>query len=297
MQFSGGSNNCVAFNNRSWNNGDHGYDHLASSAVSHTNDVAYGNFKDGFSFEGISPGGSVFNSIAVNNGITSDEFDLWVDLESSVGFVSDRNIFWNSTLQDPIKFGATRYALLSDYQVASGQDAHSFQADPRFANAAASDFNLRVGSPAIDAGDAGVPNWPATDAAGGARFDHLGTVDTGAGPVTFSDIGALELAAGGLLPWHDEADAGQHGDVHRRRLRPGRRPDHVARHGAEEDAAQQRRDLHRERDQYGRHVHLADGDGHRQLPGGVRRIERAGRNGQRQHPDQGHGPPCCGGGD
>jgi len=193
MQFSGGSHNCVAFNNRSWTNGDHGFDHLGSTGVSHTNDVAFGNFKDGFSFEGNSPGGSLYNSIAVDNGISSDEFDLWVDTESSVGFVSDRNIFWNSTAQDPFKFVATRYALISDYRAGSHQDPNSIQADPRFANAAAGDFMPMIGSPAIDAGDSGVPNWPTTDATGAARFDHLGTGNTGAGPVTFSDIGALEF--------------------------------------------------------------------------------------------------------
>ncbi len=200
MQFSGGSNDCVAWNNRSWNNGDHGYDHLASSGVYHTNDVAAGNFKDGFSFEGNSPGGGLFNSIAVNNGITSDEFNLWVDAASSVGFTGNRNIFWNSTAQDPIKFGVTRFALLGDYQVASGLDLNSIQSDPRFTNAAAGDFTLLAGSPAIDAGDSGVPLWPATDAAGVARYDHLGTADTGAGPVTFSDIGALEF-----IPLFDSA--------------------------------------------------------------------------------------------
>jgi parallel beta-helix repeat protein len=193
IQFAGGSNNCIAFNNRSWNNGDHGFDHLASMGVFHTNEVASGNVMDGFSFEGASPGGRLYNSIAVNNGLTSNEFDLWVDLASSVGFLSDRNIFWNATLQNPIKIDATSYALLLQYQLASGQDANSFQADPRFANAAVGDFNLLGGSPGIDAGDSGVPNWPAADAAGAPRFDHVGTVNTGAGPVTFSDIGALEF--------------------------------------------------------------------------------------------------------
>jgi hypothetical protein len=200
MQFSGGSNDCVAWNNRSWNNGDHGYDHLGSTGVSHTNDVAYGNFKDGFSFEGLSPGGRLFNSIAVNNGITSDEFNLWVDTESSVGFVSNRNIFWNSTLQDPIKFGVTRYAQLTAYQLASGLDANSFQADPRFVNAAAGDFHLLLGSPAIDAADSGVPNWPALDVESTDRVDDLTRLDLGVGPVTFADIGALEFVPTDVPP-------------------------------------------------------------------------------------------------
>jgi len=200
MQFSGGSNDCVAWNNRSWNNGDHGYDHLGSTGVSHTNDVAVGNFKDGFSFEGFSSGGSVFNSIAVNNGITSDEFDLWVDTESSVNFTSDRNIIWNSTVQDPIKFQLVRYNALGDFQLAMGQDLTSMQADPMFANAAAGDFGLVSGSPAVDAGDSGAPNWPASDALGNARFDQTTVANTGTGPVLFSDIGAIEMVAPIVVP-------------------------------------------------------------------------------------------------
>jgi parallel beta-helix repeat protein len=192
MQFSGGTNNCVAFNNRSWNNGDHGYDHLASSGNYHTNDVAYGNYKDGFSIEGNSPGTQLYNCIGVNNGLTTNEFDLWVDLESSVGFVSDYNVFWNATSQTPFKYIATQYATLAEYRSASGQDAHSRQSDPRFTNGPGGDFRLMAGSPAIDAANSGVANWPTTDAAGTGRTDDPATANTGVGPLAYADIGALE---------------------------------------------------------------------------------------------------------
>lgn len=192
MFFTGGSGQNVSTNNRSWSNGDHGFDHVDAAANVHTNDVAFGNYKDGFSVEGDSPNTQIFNCIAVDNGLTSDEFDLWVNDLSSVGFVSDYNLFWNSTSQVPFKYVEARYATLADYRAASGQDVHSLQSDPQFANAAAGDFYLRPGSPAIDAGFSGAPSWPDTDAVGDERVDQSSVPDRGAGPVTFADIGALE---------------------------------------------------------------------------------------------------------
>ena len=204
LQFSGGSNNNVSVNNLSYNNGDHGYDHLQSTGMIHVNDVAYHNFLDGFSFEGNAPGSQLHNAIATENG----EYDLWVDQASSVGFVSDYNLFWNSTSgtapsgvpQMPVKFIATAYPTVAAYSAASGQDAHSKQADPRFANAAAADFHLLAGSPAIDAATSAVADWPATDVTGAPRVDDLATLNTGAGPTPFGDLGAYEFAPASLPP-------------------------------------------------------------------------------------------------
>src|SRR5205085_8467250 len=64
IQFYNGSNNGLSRNNVSWNNGDHGFDHLSTTGVRHVNDVAYDNFKDGFSIEGNSSGCSLANCIA-----------------------------------------------------------------------------------------------------------------------------------------------------------------------------------------------------------------------------------------
>jgi parallel beta-helix repeat protein len=196
LQFNNGSNDCVSSNNRSWSNGDHGYDHLQSTGVMHVNDEAYHNFLDGFSFEGNAPNGQVHNCIATDNG----EFDLWVDANSAVGFVSDYNLFWNSGAQGPVKFIATTYATVADYQAASGLDGHSKSADPKFANAAAADFRLLAGSPAIDAGSSNAANWPATDANGGVRLDDPLTANTGEGPCAFGDMGALEFVPAVVVP-------------------------------------------------------------------------------------------------
>ena len=193
INFYTGSDSCLSYNNRSWSNGDHGFDHLSAVGTTHIHDVAYGNDMDGFSIEGTSPGTRLFNCIGVNNGLLTDEFDLWVNDLSAPGFVSDNNIFWNSTAQEPFKFITTKYATIADYRLASGQDAHSKQADPKFTNGANGDFLPMAGSPAIDAATSAVPNWPALDVMGNARFDDLATANQGAGPVTYADIGALEF--------------------------------------------------------------------------------------------------------
>src|SRR5262245_33206628 len=193
LQFSSGADGCISFNNRSWNNGDHGFDHFNSAGVSHTNDVAYGNHMDGFSIEGNSPNCRVYNSISVDNGQTTARFDLWVNDSSSVGFASDYNVIWNSSPLQPIKFITTVYSTMAVYQNAAHQDLQSIQANPGFVNAAAGDFRVVAGSPAIDAANSNVPNWPATDAVGHARVDDPATPNTGAGPVHHGDRGALEF--------------------------------------------------------------------------------------------------------
>lgn len=46
-----------------------------------------------------------------------------------------------------------RYNTFPEWQAVSGQDAHSFIADPVFVSAATQDFSLQAGSPCIDAGE------------------------------------------------------------------------------------------------------------------------------------------------
>jgi len=193
IQFSSGSDSCLAYNNRSYNNGDHGFDHLDVKNTSHINDVAYHNYKDGFSIEGTSPGTQLYNCIGVENGLTTGEYDLWVNGPSMTGFRSDYNLFWNSNELYPIKFGTILYWRLLEYQAASGQDAHSIQANPLFANPSAGDFNVLTGSPAIDAATSAVANWPATDASGDSRIDVASVPNRGAGAIKYGDIGAEEF--------------------------------------------------------------------------------------------------------
>jgi hypothetical protein len=61
----------------------------------------------------------VHNCISVNNG----EYDLWVDAGSLVDFISDYNLFWNSTAQAAIKIDATTCATLAAYKLSAAARA------------------------------------------------------------------------------------------------------------------------------------------------------------------------------
>jgi len=195
-----GSNDNISYNNISWNNGDHGFDHLTATGTVHLNDVAYGNYKDGFSIEGSSTGTRLANCISIQNGLTTNEFDLWVDDASMVGFQSNDNIFWNATAQVPIKIGAAFYPQLVSYSAVTGQDTRSLQADPKFVSPSTGDFRLQGWSPAIDNGNSSDPNWPSQDREGNSRYDNPSVANTGLGPVKYSDRGAIEFRANGRVP-------------------------------------------------------------------------------------------------
>jgi len=199
IQIDSGSNDCQVIQNVSWNNGDHGYDNINATGTSLVGNDAFGNYSDGFSIDGASTGVQLADCIAANNGLTSNQSDLWVDATSAASFTSDYNIFWNSTTQTPIKYIATTYVSVPAYSAATGQDAHSIQVDPGFMNPWAGDFRLVTGSVAIDDANSAVPNWPPTDAAGLARVDDPATSNLGAGPVPYADRGALEYQASHIV--------------------------------------------------------------------------------------------------
>lgn len=187
-----GSNNNLSIQNLAWNNADHGFDNLNSTGITHLGDVAWRNVYDGFAVDGTSTGSTFYDCVAVDNGLTTDRFDLWVDQGSAAGFVSDYNIFWNSSSVPPVKYMGVLYSSVTAYSSASGQDAHTIQADPKFIIPVAGDFRLRPGSPAIDSGISSVPSWPATDVAGNPRVDDPVTPNAGAGSPPYADRGAFE---------------------------------------------------------------------------------------------------------
>jgi parallel beta-helix repeat protein len=194
------SDNNLEIQNLSWNNGDRGFDHLDAKNSVMIGCVAYGNTNDGFCFDGASTGSQLYDCIGVNNGLTTGRFDLWVSSPSAPGFDSDFNLLWNSTSQAPVKYIATSYTSVAAFSAVSWTDGRTLQADPRFVNAAAGDFHLQAGSPAIDDAHSGLAAWPATDAEGRNRLNDPLTPNTGVGPVLFADRGAFEYQVAAQVP-------------------------------------------------------------------------------------------------
>ncbi len=193
QHFSGGSHDNVSLANRSWSNGDHGFDHVGSTGATHVNDVAFANLRDGFSVEGASTNTSLHDCISVENGTTTLHYDLFVDTTSTSGFDSDDNVFWNSGPRPPIKFAKSAYASVASYSAARGHDTRTLQADPRFAAPTVGDFHLLPDSPAIDNANSDVAQWPSTDAEGRDRADDPAIPNLGLGAIAYADRGALEF--------------------------------------------------------------------------------------------------------
>jgi hypothetical protein len=152
------------------------------------NNLAYRNANAGVmlgNWYSSTDGSSVYNIKVLNNTVYNCQIGFLVRPYVSASVVWENNIVANNssavvnTLGWPV--GTMDYNLY--YGGGTGPDPHQVAADPMFNNAAAADFTLRSGSPAIDAGD---PATSATD---------VGTLDFAALARTVNlriDIGAFE---------------------------------------------------------------------------------------------------------
>jgi parallel beta-helix repeat protein len=177
------------------------------------NNLIYDNDKAGLAFGGYaSSRGRVRYSKFINNTVYHNDTlgagfgQLWIQYASNN--VVANNIFWAAANQVLIasdagnvlntvdynlyfsdagaataRFTWNRRAFtgFAAYRTATRQDAHSQFTDPLFVSAAARDFHLNAGSPAIDAGSRTTGQFAAADFDGKAR-------PQGVGP----DIGAFE---------------------------------------------------------------------------------------------------------
>lgn len=193
IQVYNGSHRNLVARNVSYRNGDHGFDTLASTQTRYLSNTSFANFRDGFSIEGMSTGTTGANNIAVDNGLTTNQFDLFVDNDgSAAGFSFDYGIFRKSGPGTVVKYNGTLYTTLAAFTAATGHESHGLGADPQFVNAASNDLRLASASPAVDSADARATDFVAEDQRGRLPVNHPARPDTGVGNPTYADRGAYE---------------------------------------------------------------------------------------------------------
>jgi parallel beta-helix repeat protein len=192
IQVYSGSTGNVVRRNVTRGNGDHGIDVLSSPGNTVVSNTAYGNFKDGVSVEGTSTNVTLRDNILVDNGLTTNEYDLYLDDAAAAGFSSNRDLMWNSTPAPAVKHNLVVYNTLQAYRAATGQELAGIGADPRFANAASGDLRLTGRSPAVDAADSAAVSFRSLDHDGAAPVDDPVVANTGTGTPTWADLGAYE---------------------------------------------------------------------------------------------------------
>jgi parallel beta-helix repeat protein len=186
--------------NVSYRNGDHGIDVTGGSSQTRVlaNSI-YANVTAGINVEGGSTGTTVANNISVQNGIDSPRTasNIRVDAASVPGTSLDYDLVhvdggpaallvWNSV----------GYSSLAVFKLATGQELHGLDADPKWKDRADGNFHLDSRSPAIDSATSAVGKQPRADINFTRRTDDPATPNTGVGPRLYDDRGAFEYRPG-----------------------------------------------------------------------------------------------------
>ena len=187
--------NNLVVNNVSYDNGDHGVDVYSSTGNRVVGNSVYRNATAGLNAEGGSTGTAFVNNIAVDNGIgsTRTRGNIRVDSSSDGSSSLNSDLMFLSSPDVMVIWNGVNYSSVAALRTATGQEARGLQADPRWRAPAAGDFRLTAGSPAIDSADSGASGQTTTDLTGAPRVDDPATTNTGVGPRSYDDRGALEL--------------------------------------------------------------------------------------------------------
>jgi parallel beta-helix repeat protein len=194
-----GSTGAVVRRNVTYDNGDHGIDVSSSPNAVVVSNTSVGNSTSGLNVEGVSGKGSTGTSlrdnISVDNAVntTRSKGAIRVDAESVPGTTIDRDLVYQSDGTTPLfEWNAVLYTSLSTFRSASSQETHGKAGNPQFVNLGARNLQLGPASPALDAADSSVTGWADKDQTGAAPVDQPDVADTGTGPLTYADLGALE---------------------------------------------------------------------------------------------------------
>jgi parallel beta-helix repeat protein len=227
-----GGNDALVANNVSYGNGDHGIDDYNVTGGRVINNTVYGNCTDGINVEGTSGGYTIDDNISMNNATgavinptpiaqTDGKPDYTNLCNRRVGNIgvydsapatttADYNLVWQSGSGTEYTWAGTGYTTQQALYAATGQEQHGIFQDPKFANAAAGNFQLTAGSPAIDAANTSVSGHQPTDILGVSPFDDMGAYEfqsAGGGPATGPTAALMVSPASGTAPLAVTADA------------------------------------------------------------------------------------------
>jgi len=207
-----GANNTLVAGNVAYDNGDHGIDSHNVSGGRIIGNTVFHNCTDGINVEGTSANYDIENNIAADNATGAiinptpiNPLGAYTNnCKRNVGNIgvynsapattrANYNLVWQDGPAAEYAWAGVGYSTRAALHAATGQEAHGIFANPRFANAAARNLQLRAGSPAIDSANSGASGEQATDLLGRARVDVPAVPDTGAGPRRYDDRGAYEF--------------------------------------------------------------------------------------------------------
>jgi len=164
----GGTDHCMIVNNSFWDDGIHGNSGLGELQIQYkaTNNTIENNIVDGY---------TLTTKYLLYDFTSSEPSPAALDYNEYYNTVGAAGSLWDWQGK-----GITGF---SQYQTASGQDAHSKFADPLYVNITTTPYNFNVssGSPAVNAGtNLGVNVVGVLDYAGNPRLNSSGQINIGA---------------------------------------------------------------------------------------------------------------------
>ena len=218
--YTGGDNTLIA-NNVTYGNGDHGIDDFDVTGGRIIGNTVYGNCTDGINVEGTSGHYDIENNVSMNNATgavinptpiatnpSTGQPDYSNPCKRRIGNIgvydsapatttANYNLVWQGGSSPRYTWNGTVYNTQAALTAATGQEAKGIFANPQFANAGGSDFQLTGGSPAIDSANAAASGEQSTDILGNSRVDDASVSNTGNPAGSYYDRGAYEYLGGG----------------------------------------------------------------------------------------------------
>jgi hypothetical protein len=204
VQVDAGSGNAVIAGNAVTASRNHGFVVNAATNAAVVNNTVMHSCGHAITVRGATTGATVENNIVkyvlgpndVQFGCNAPGdavSGLVVDATAAPGVTADYNMLdaYLASSVDYLWAGST-YSTSAAFHAATGQGAHDIDTDPGLSD---SFFPILLdGSPGIDSGNSAAPGVPATDYYDQSRMDDPSVPNTGAGPYSYLDRGAYEVA-------------------------------------------------------------------------------------------------------